>query len=125
MAEAIIGAFGVVVAAFAVWLIVRMVNRRERWTKWTAVALVVTLFLYPLSTGPVDWLFFHGYLPKPIFRSLQVVYEPFGFIIRNSPQPIRNIYSAYDMFWIQLGEPRQSPPVNPSGATPEPASESN
>ena len=34
--------FGVAFAAFCVWLTVRIVNRRERWAKWTlAVALIV------------------------------------------------------------------------------------
>src|SRR5665213_3154876 len=40
-------------AAFCVWLIVRIVNRRERWAMWTAVLLV--LVGYPLSFGPVCW----------------------------------------------------------------------
>jgi multisubunit Na+/H+ antiporter MnhE subunit len=34
--------FGVVFSAFCVWLTVRIVNRRERWAKWTlAGALIV------------------------------------------------------------------------------------
>ena len=28
-------------AAFSIWLAVRIVNRRERWAMWTAVALVL------------------------------------------------------------------------------------
>ena len=45
----------VVVAAFVVWLTVRIVNRRERWAKWTAVAMGVVL-AYPLSLGPACWI---------------------------------------------------------------------
>ncbi len=32
-------------AAFCVWLAVRLVNRRERWTKWTAVAWTAGVLL--------------------------------------------------------------------------------
>lgn len=44
-------------AAFCVWLTVRIVNRRERWAKWTAVGLAVLVLTgYPLSFGPACWL---------------------------------------------------------------------
>jgi hypothetical protein len=37
-------------AAFCVWLTVRIFNRRERWAKWTAVAVpVVLVILYPTA----------------------------------------------------------------------------
>ncbi len=56
MSEAILPALGVVFAAFVVWLTVRIVNRRERWAKRTALAFVVVLVLYPLSMGPAYWI---------------------------------------------------------------------
>jgi hypothetical protein len=49
-------ASAVALTAFSIWLAVRIVNRRERWAKWTAVGLVVLLAAYPLSFGPVCWL---------------------------------------------------------------------
>ena len=42
-----------VFAATCIWLTVRIVNRRERWAKWTAVALVLTPVLYAVSSGPM------------------------------------------------------------------------
>ena len=33
-------------AAFCVWLTVRVVNRRERWAKWTAIAAIATVAFY-------------------------------------------------------------------------------
>ena len=40
-------------AAFSVWLTVRIVNRRERWAKWTACGvLLLAMVSYPLSIGP-------------------------------------------------------------------------
>jgi hypothetical protein len=37
--------------AFCVWLVVRIVNRRERWAKWTLGAVVGVPVLYVLSFG--------------------------------------------------------------------------
>ena len=47
--------FGVTFAAFCVWLTVRIINRRERWAKWTAVALFGMPVLYVASFGPACW----------------------------------------------------------------------
>lgn len=42
-------------AAFCVWLTVRIINRRERWTKWTLAAVVSLPVLYVASFGPACW----------------------------------------------------------------------
>jgi len=48
---------GVACAAFCIWLAVRIVNRRERWAKWTAVGLLVGLpLMYVGSFGPACWI---------------------------------------------------------------------
>ena len=41
--------------AFCVWLIVRIVNRRERWAKWTLAGVVGVPVLYVASFGPACW----------------------------------------------------------------------
>ena len=38
--------------AFCVWLLVRIVNRRERWAKRLGAAVVALLLAYPVSIGP-------------------------------------------------------------------------
>jgi hypothetical protein len=43
-------------AAFCIWLTVRMINRRERWVKWTLAAVVCMPVLYVASFGPACWL---------------------------------------------------------------------
>src|SRR5882724_3715941 len=43
-------ALAIAFAAFCVWLTVRIVNRRERWAKWTLAAVVA--LAYPASIGP-------------------------------------------------------------------------
>ena len=46
--------FGVAFASTCVWLTVRVINRRERWAKWTAVVVIIAT-AYPLSFGPAFW----------------------------------------------------------------------
>ncbi len=48
---------GVAFAALCIWLTVRIINRGERWAKWTAVALACVPILYGLSFGPACWWF--------------------------------------------------------------------
>lgn len=55
MSNAILAGVGVAFAAFYVWLGVRIVNRRERWAKRTALGLLLSPVLYVLSFGPVCW----------------------------------------------------------------------
>jgi hypothetical protein len=49
-ADVILAAFGATLAAFAIWLPVRIVNRGERWAKWTAAAVVALILLYWMLT---------------------------------------------------------------------------
>jgi len=62
-------ALGGVFAAFCVWLTVRIVNRREKWAKWTAVGLLGLPLLYVLSFGPACWIDRHPglYIQAPHF----------------------------------------------------------
>ncbi|MBI3862942.1 MAG: hypothetical protein HY290_13710 [Planctomycetia bacterium] len=49
-------ALAVAFAAFCVWLTVRIVNRKERWAKWTLAAVVGLPVLYVASFGPACWM---------------------------------------------------------------------
>jgi hypothetical protein len=42
--------------AFILWLVVRFINRRERWTKYTVSGLVGLPALYIVSFGPACWI---------------------------------------------------------------------
>src|SRR5579872_4184826 len=73
----LLSAAGVAFAAFCIWLGVRIVNRRERWAKRTAVAvLVIVVMIYPLSVGPVVWLDSRGAIPAGAISSLETIYAP-------------------------------------------------
>jgi hypothetical protein len=49
----ILPALGIAFAAFCVWLTVRIINRRERWAKWTAIAIAI---MVACAAYPVWWL---------------------------------------------------------------------
>jgi hypothetical protein len=44
-----------IAVALGIWLTVRVVNHRQRWSKWGLGVLVVLAVLYPLSWGPALW----------------------------------------------------------------------
>lgn len=52
----ILPALAVAFAAVCVWLTVRIVNRRERWAKWTLAAVLSLPVLYVASFGPACWI---------------------------------------------------------------------
>ncbi len=53
----LLAALGVSFAAFCVWLGVRIINRRERWAKWTLAVAIGLPVLYVASFGPAGWAF--------------------------------------------------------------------
>jgi len=60
-------------AALCVWLGVRIVNRRERWAKWTLAGVIAVPALYVGSFGPACWLASHAEGEIPM---LATVYQP-------------------------------------------------
>jgi hypothetical protein len=52
----ILPTLAVAFAAFCVWLAVRIINRRERWAKWTLATVVGVPLLYVASFGPACWI---------------------------------------------------------------------
>lgn len=93
---------GIAFAAFCIWLLVRIVNRRERWAKWTAVGLVIGLpVLYVLSFGPACWATSQ---PRPLVNPPQnwmFIYLPLSLYIREKkPEPCSLA------MWVRLGLPR-------------------
>src|SRR5665213_6235 len=56
----LLSALAVAFAAFCVWLMVRIINRRERWAKWTLAAAVGLPTLYVAGFGPACWATSHA-----------------------------------------------------------------
>lgn len=92
-------ALGVIFAAFAVWLGVRIVNRRERWAKRTAIVLVALLAGYPLSYGPVVLLSRRHLLPKFVEELFLWFYLPLAVIVPDMPEPIKAWFEWYIRVW--------------------------
>ncbi|MBI3863295.1 MAG: hypothetical protein HY290_15495 [Planctomycetia bacterium] len=83
-------------ASFCVWLTVRTVNRRERWAKRTAVAVVVCLpMLYVLSVGPVRRMGGRGYLTQSEKSKIAWFYSP----LELTPSPIFDAIVWYARLW--------------------------
>lgn len=61
MSKEIIPVLGITLAAFVVWLVVRLVNRRDGRTIWMAVGLIA-LTAYPVSFGPAVWFADRGWI---------------------------------------------------------------
>src|SRR5579872_2385025 len=72
-------------ASVAVWLGVRIFNRRERWAKWTAISIGIATMLYPLSLGPACWLVGDSEIRMTIFEG---AYYPILWLARASRPPV-------------------------------------
>ena len=72
-------------------------KRSRAWVWWALVALVV---LYPLSVGPVNWLYQHseGEWPHRIHRAARLVYFPIDYLTDHS-QTAFDIVAWYVSFW--------------------------
>ncbi len=102
MSEILFAIVGVAIAAFCIWLTVRIINRRQRWAKRTAWALVVALVVYPLSFGPAVWLYVH-ILPRSFAPVLEATYAPLSRMAERS-QTFRNLAFPYQDFWVSQNE---------------------
>ena len=85
--------FAVAFTAFCVWLTVRIVNRQERWAKWTLVVAVIGApVLYLASFGPACWI---SSRIEPSGETVSLIYRPVAWIIWNGPDWITNPIGAY------------------------------
>jgi hypothetical protein len=113
----ILPALAVAFIAFCIWLSVRIVNRRERWAKRTAVALVVSLpLLYVASFGPACWLV--AAPPDSLTRraALSAFYLPIGRAI-TAWSWFGDAMFAYASFGMQPGT-RVMIPIEPDAYVP-------
>jgi hypothetical protein len=92
--------FGVALAALCVWLTVRIVNRREKWAKRTAVVLLwVLLFVYPFSIGPIACIVNHDILPASWKPALVEIYSPIIWAVNHGPQWLQDAAGWYLSIW--------------------------
>jgi hypothetical protein len=98
----VLGVLGLAFAAFCVWLGVRIADRRERWAKRTAVALAfAVLVLYPLSMGPVAWVYSALDWPDWMWTGIRVTYQPIIRAEQRGPDWIGETMVSYRSWWIR------------------------
>jgi len=85
-------------AAFCVWLIVRIVNRRERWAKWMLATMLLLPVLYVTSFGPACWI---SSRLQPSGTIVSTVYSPVIRVWVEGPLTIQELMSRY----VQVGMP--------------------
>jgi hypothetical protein len=76
---------GLGIVAFAIWLTVRIVNRREKWAVRVAVIAVI-LLAYPMSLVPACWLAEHNFLAAD---TVAPFYDPLFWLEFRSPKPLQ------------------------------------
>src|SRR6185312_12156154 len=82
--------FAVAFASLCVWLALRIVNRRERWAKWTlAVIVTATPFVYLLGVGPAQWLISREMLSDDSRVQVLEFYSPLDSFYGIAPAPLR------------------------------------
>src|SRR5262245_43617677 len=87
---------GVAFAAVCIWLTVRIVNRRERWVKWTVAAIVGLPLLYVATFGPACWLCNNFWLDS---RLTWTIYRP---VTWSWYQTRPSTFSAALVWWCDL-----------------------
>ena len=91
--------FGIAFAAFGVWVTVRIINRPEQWTKWVAVALIVTLLAYPLMVGTAAWVRIRVPLPNWARPFVTAVILPLMVPAEYGPRWLSEAISSYVAWW--------------------------
>jgi hypothetical protein len=67
---------------------------------WFTVALVAVLVGYPLSFGPMQWLFHQGFMPQWAELPCHYFYRPLAWTC-GCFQPMRNALDWYVSLWME------------------------
>jgi hypothetical protein len=95
-----VSSVGLVIAAFSLWLTIRIINLRQTWAIRTLVVILVLTVAYPLSYGPVYWLSVRMRLPLWCIDETHRIYSPVMAVLSHSPKPVRHIYWDYYFRWF-------------------------
>jgi len=108
----ILPTLAVAFAAFCVWLTVRIINRKERWAKWTMAGLIVTFFvIYPLSYPWAQAAFIDAgmkaatrgeQLPQWIVEGGTKFYTPLGWAISIMPDFVLEPFRSYNEWSLKM-----------------------
>jgi hypothetical protein len=96
----VVAALGIAFAAFCIWLTVRIVNRRERWAKWTLAAVVGLPVLYVLGLGPACWI---SSRLQPSGKVVSAIYSPVIATMWQGPYVVQGVLKEYVLFGAPRG----------------------
>ena len=100
LAILIIGALAVAFAALCIWLAVRIINRRERWAKWMAGALVAVPPIYVLGIGPAGWLRSYDVISENVELT---IFYPVYLLMERGPEWLADILLWWLDLWVGNG----------------------
>lgn len=63
-----------------------------------ALLLLICLLLWPLSLGPVVWLYDHDYMSDQTAQLVGILYQPLSWITQAYP-PLENLLIRYLELW--------------------------
>lgn len=94
-------ALWVALAAFVIWLGIRVINRRERWAKRTLCGFI-GLFpvVYLLSFGIACAIVSRSRTDAFSIPMLPHVYQPLGWLNRHGPRFAADALSTYGRLWM-------------------------
>jgi hypothetical protein len=98
----IIAALAIAFAAFCIWLGVRIVNRREKWSKRLAIILAIVSILYPLSSGPATWILIKAGDPDWLYKPVRWLYTPHEVVVVHGPEWLQTADMFWGTWWTEL-----------------------
>src|SRR5437879_3657673 len=86
-------------------------SRKHPSAAFWATVVVVVLVLYPLSTGPTNWLYRrlrdsgHTSAAQRLFEVKVPLYAPLRWCRDNGPKPVADAYWWYLGLWVEVNPP--------------------
>jgi hypothetical protein len=78
-------------------------QKKPGWAFWATVVVVVALVAYPLSSGPVVWLYWNKLGQPGWMKSVMgTVYAPLEWTANNGPDWLKEGISSYCRWWRSL-----------------------
>jgi len=72
-----------------------------RWKRGRWLLLLICLPVYPLSIGPVIWLYQHQWISPTAASTLEQIYSPLKYLHDSIP-PVGFLLDRYINFWNSL-----------------------
>ena len=82
-------------------------DRKKRGVAFWAVILVLVLVFYPLSLGPVAWLWVKLGRPEGMKTVIAPIYAPMFWAQSSGPEWMRKTIDFYEKMWA----PAEPPPT--------------